>query len=213
MSSLVTRFHLLIFGVTIAIAGVALARVPADYAFAAHWRGMAADWLWPRDPALAVAPLLQLAGMAAFFWLGRALGPERLARRRHILEPALTVLLAVAAGCQMGLLLLGIGSDFDLFRLTGFGLAAVLLATGAVLFEAERDAYGGLRLPWSIAGDRRWRAVHRVAGAIFALNGLVLGWFAWSDPGPGPLALAMAASLLVPPLLAGLVTLVWRRAG
>src|SRR5690606_32759887 len=107
MPSLVTRFHLLLFGVTLAIAGVALFHIPQAYAFPAHWRGSTVDWLWPRDIALAVAPLLQIFLMAAFFVLGRLLTKNHLAKTRHILDPALTLLLAVAASCQLGLLLSG----------------------------------------------------------------------------------------------------------
>lgn len=117
MPSLVTRFHFLLFGLTLAIAGVALIHLPATYAFPAHWQGSAADWLWPRNIALAFAPLVQILLMGAFFLLGRVLTKNHLAKTRHILDPALTLSLSVAAACQLGLLLIGIGSDFDMFRI------------------------------------------------------------------------------------------------
>ncbi|ODT75720.1 MAG: hypothetical protein ABS76_33220 [Pelagibacterium sp. SCN 64-44] len=211
MPSLVTRFHLLLFGVTLAIAGVALVHVPEGYAFAAHWQGSAADWLWPRDIALAMAPVLQLVLIAAFFLLGRALTKNHLAKTRHILEPALTLLLAVAAACQLGLLLIGIGSDFDLFRITAFGLAAVLAVLAVVIFEAERHSYAGLRMPWPIPSDRAWRLVHRASGLAGGLAATGLAWLAWTDPGPGSLVLAMAASLAALPLFAAMLTLLARR--
>ena len=56
MQILVTRFHLLLLTVTLAITGVGLFRIPPDYVFPAHWSGSAADWLWPRE-VLIVAPL------------------------------------------------------------------------------------------------------------------------------------------------------------
>jgi hypothetical protein len=205
--ALVTRFHLLIFGVTLAIAGVIVFRVPADFAFPAHWSGSGADWTWPRDGAIAVAPAVQLALLAGFFVLGRLLTPGHLERTRHVLDAGLTLLLAVALACQMALLLLGIGADLDLFRIIAFGLAVVLLGLGAVLFEAERHTYGGLRLPWPIAGDRAWRRVHRGSGVASALAGLGLAGLAWTDPGPGLIVLAMALVLAALPLLAGLLTL------
>jgi len=124
MPSLVTRFHLLIFSVTLAITAVALLRVPEGFAFVAHWRGSVADWLWPRDMALAVAPLLEIGLLVAFFVLGRVLTKNHLAKTRHIFDPALTLLLAVPAFCQLGLLFAGIGSDLDLIRFAGFGLAS-----------------------------------------------------------------------------------------
>jgi uncharacterized membrane protein len=211
MPSLVTRFHLLLFGVTLAIAGVALFHIPQAYAFPAHWRGSTVDWLWPRDIALAVAPLLQIFLMAAFFVLGRLLTKNHLAKTRHILDPALTLLLAVAASCQLGLLLSGIGSDFDMFRITAGALAATLIVLAVVIYEAERHSYAGLRMPWPIPSDRDWRLVHRLSGIAAGLAAAALAWLTWSDPGPGPLVLAMASILAGLPLLAGLATLALRR--
>lgn len=211
MPTLVTRFHLLLFGVTLAIAGVALMHIPAGYAFPAHWQGSGADWLWPRDIALAVAPLVQLLLIGAFFLLGRALTKNHFSKTQHILDPALTLVLAVLASCQLGLLMIGIGSDFDLFRVAGFGLAAVLLVLAVVIFEAERHSYGGLRVPWPIKSDRAWRLVHRLTGIACGLAAAVLAWLAWRDAGPGILALAMAVSLAGLPLSAAIATLVFRR--
>ncbi len=210
MQNLVTRFHMLVFGVTLSIAGVALVHVPEGYAFPAHWQGSGADWLWPRDIALAVAPIVQLLLIGGFFLLGRALTKNHFSKVLHILDPALTLLLLVAASCQFGFLLIGIGSDFDMFRITGFGLAAILLVLAVVIFEAERNSYGGLRMPWPIPSDRAWRVVHRVAGIACGFAALLLAWVAWSDPGPGQIILAIAASLLSLPLLAGAVTLAMR---
>ncbi|ODT70736.1 MAG: hypothetical protein ABS75_11430 [Pelagibacterium sp. SCN 63-23] len=211
MPSLVTRFHLLVFGVTIAIAGVALIHVPEGYAFPAHWRGNGADWLWPRDIALAVAPLVQAALIAVFFLLGRALTKSHFAKVQHILDPALTLVLIIAAACQLGLLMIGIGSDFDLFRITGFALAALLLVLSVVIFEAERNSYGGLRMPWPIPSDLAWRIVHRLTGMACGLAAILLAWLAWSDQGPGPTVLAIAMILGGLPALAGLVTLATAR--
>jgi len=195
MPSLVTRFHLLLFGVTLAIAGVAIVHVPEGFAFPAHWQGSGADWLWPRDLALAVAPLVELVLMAGFFLLGRALTRNHLAKTHHILDPALTLLLAVATCCQLGLLLIGIGSDFDMFRITAGGLAATLLVLAVVIFEAERHSHAGLRMPWPIRSDRAWTIVHRISGIASGLAAMLLATLVWLDPGPGVLVLALAGSL------------------
>lgn len=212
MPSLVTRFHLLIFSVTLSITAVAILRVPADFLFPAHWHGSSADWLWPRDTALAVAPTLQAVLLLAFYILGRALTRNHMAKVRHILDPALSLALAIPAAYQFGLLFMGIGSDLDLIRGLGFLFAAVLLLLGLVLFYAERHSYGGLRMPWPICSDRAWFIVHRASGLAAGLVGLGLGALAWIDAGPGVLAIAFAASLLGLPIFAGLVSLVLRRA-
>ncbi|GLQ09940.1 hypothetical protein GCM10007913_18720 [Devosia yakushimensis] len=211
MTSLVTRFHLLLLTVTVAITGVGFFRIPADFAYAAHWSGSLADWVWPRDVALPVAPLFEVLIIAAFFLLGRQLTRNHLAKVQHILDPALTLLLAVVTAIQLGLLVIGIGSDIDLVRLTGAGLGIVLLILGIVFFEAERNTYAGLRMPWPIVSDRAWKLVHRVTGIASGLAGVTLLALAWFDPGLGVLVLAYLAVLVALPLIAGATTLLSRR--
>ena len=211
MQILVTRFHLLLLTVTLAITGVGLFRIPPDYVFPAHWSGSAADWLWPRE-VLIVAPVVQVLLLAKFFIIGRLLTKNQYAKSQHILDPALTLLMAVVATTQLGLLLTGIGSDLDFIRLTGFGLGVTLILLGIVLFEAERHTYAGLRLPWPIGSDRAWLWVHRTTGLAFGLAGAWLLALAWYDVGAGALVLAFIAALYIPVALAGLTTLLLRRA-
>jgi uncharacterized membrane protein len=210
MQLLITRFHLLLLTVTIAITGVAFFRVPADYAYPAHWSGSSADWLWPRDLTLPVAPLLQIILLLAFFLLGHSLTRNQYAKSQHILDPALTLLMLVVAACQLGLLLTGIGSDLDFIRLTGFGLGFALIVLGIVLFEAERHTYAGMRMPWPIASERAWKIVHRTTGLAFALVGLSLLALAWFDSGIAVLLGAFVAAVTLPAMLAGLTTAIAR---
>jgi len=209
MQILVTRFHVLLLTVTLAITGVGFFRIPASFAFAAHWAGNTADIFWPRE-ALLAAPGVQLMLLAIFFLLGRLLSKNQYAKSQHILDPALTLIMTIVAATQLGLLLTGIGSDLDFIRLTGFGLGAALLLLGVVLFEAERHTYAGLRMPWPIGGDSAWRIVHRSAGVAFGLAGLALLALAWFDTGIAILVSAFAAALLIPSAFAAIATLVTR---
>ena len=211
MQILVTRFHVLLLTVTLAITGVGFFRIPADFAFAAHWAGNMPDWLWPRE-ALVAAPLVQMLLLAVFFGLGRLLTKNHFAKVQHILDPALTLAMSVVASTQLGLLLTGIGSDLDFIRFTGFALAATLVPVAVVLFEAERHTYAGLRAPWPIRADNAWRIVHRVAGLAFGLAAIALAALAWLDAGAGVLVSAFTLALIVPPALAGLATLILRAA-
>ena len=212
MRSLVTRFHFLLLSVTVALTAVGYLRIPADFAFPAHWAGSGADWLWPRNFAIAVAPIVQVVLLVKFFVLGRLLTKNHYAKTQHILDPALTLLMFVVAATQLGLLVTGIGSDLDFVRLTGFGLGAGLIIFGIVLSEAERHTYAGFRAPWPVQGDLAWKLVHRIAGLGFGLGGAGLLLLAWFDLGTGPLVLGFVASLYGPILLAGLTTLLTRRA-
>lgn len=205
MQILVTRFHLLLLAVTLAIGGVGAARMPADFLFLAHWHGSTADWVWPRE-IIFVAPLLQVLFLAAFFLLGRSLTRNQFSKSQHILDPALTTLMLVVAALQLGLLLTGIGSDLDFVRVTAFALGAALLVLGIVLFEAERYTYAGLRMPWPIHSDRAWRWVHRSAGLAYGASGLALLAFAWFDLGLGLLVICCAAALFGPAAIAALAT-------
>lgn len=211
MKSLVTRFHLLFLTVTVAITGVAIMRVPEDYIYPAHWSGSTADWAWPRDVALIGAPLVEVVLLVAFFVLGNLLTKNHYAKVQHILDPALSLLLAVPTAVQLGFLLTGIGSDIDVVRIAAAGLGAALLVLGAVLFEAQRNTYAGLRMPWPIRSDTSWRLVHRVSGIVSALAGAGLLALAWFDPGLGLLVSSFAVTLLGLPTVAGLTSFLTRR--
>ncbi len=211
MQSLITRFHLLVFGVTVAIAAVGYLQIPETFLFPAHFTRSTADWLWPRNLALLTPPAIQLVIMLGFFLLGRAFTKNHFAKTQHILEPAIRLILMVIAGCQLGLLLMGIGSDLDFFRVTAGLCAAALMVLAAMLFEAERHSYGGLRMPWRVVSDRAWVIVHRGSALVSALGAVSLGYAAWSNPGPGALILTISAVFLVLPLVAGLLTLLTRR--
>jgi uncharacterized membrane protein len=211
MKSLVTRFHTLLLTVTVAITIVAWMRVPAGFAYPAHWAGSAADWVWLKEQALVVAPVLQALLMAGFFVMGRLFTPNQFAKSQHILDPALTLMMGVVMSCQMGLLLSGIGSDLDLIRVTGFALGLLLLGLAVILFEAERHTYAGLRMPWPIRSDRAWTLVHRSTALGFGAAGAGLLAAAWMDVGAGMLTAAYAAALIVPAALGGAVSLLARR--
>lgn len=206
MTGLVTRFHVLLLSATVAITAVAYLHIPESFAFVAHWSGGTADWQWPRNWALPVAPGLQISLLAAFFSLERMFSRNHLAKTQHIFVPILTVLLGTIAAVQLSLLVLGIGSDLDLLRLVTLAEGAGLLVLGIVLREAERHTYAGMRLPWPIASDRHWRISHQVLGVGYAVGGLALIALAWINPGLGLLIIALTVALLVPPTLAGITS-------
>lgn len=213
MFHLITRFHLLLLTVLAAMTGVAYLRVPADFAYPAMWGRGGPDWLWPRDLALLGAPILAVLVLLAFLALGLLLTKNRLLQSRHIIEPGITVVLTVIASVQMGLLLIGVGSDLNLIRMTGYGLAALLVVLGLVIGEAERNSYAGLRMPWPVPGDRAWRLVHVTTGLAFALAGSGLAIMTWLDADLALLLAAFATAILGPVIVAGLATLFASRLG
>jgi uncharacterized membrane protein len=210
-SGIITRFHALELMVLVAVTVTGFLKIPAAYAFVAHWgRHGQPDWSWPRDLALLLAPTAALICLSCFALIGWLTPKPRLEMGRHVLEPALTALLGIAVAVQFGLLLVGTGSDLDLIRLLAFGLAPAHLLLGVVLREAERHTYAGLRLPWAIRSERMWRIEHQLIGWLYILGGLVLAGLAWYLPDLGILLPALALVPVGPVALTALAQLLLR---
>ena len=211
--NLVNRFHRFLLFVTLGIAALGIYKVPAEQGLIMHWTAQGqADWVWPPIVGYSILPVFA-AILLLVAAAGSALAPKsRLEMVRHILDPALTAILALGVCLQFGLLLIGIGSDFDIIRMVAFALAALLVLLGILLREAERHTYAGLRLPWAMTDDRVWRRTHRLAGWSYVIAGTVLAALAWLQPYPGTLIVAMPLVLALPVLLARMTVIGTRTA-
>jgi uncharacterized membrane protein len=198
----VTRFHVLVLLLLLAITLVSFHKIPADTMLPVHWapRGNA-DWLWPRDAALLLMPGMALLITLIFSVIPRFAPPERVEPGRHVTEAALTGTLGVFCAIQFGLLLIGIGSDLDLIRIVSFGVALLMLFLGFELPRSMPNAYAGIRLPWTMHDHGSWRATHRFVGVLCALCGVGLGLCAWLQPDPATLIFALMAAIIGPALL------------
>ncbi|MDB5506514.1 MAG: hypothetical protein JWR75_1152 [Devosia sp.] len=212
--ALVTRFHLLLL---LAIAGVTITgflRIPATELLPVHL-GLdgSADWLWPREPALLVMPILALVLAGSFFALSRLASIKRLLRSQPVLEITLTGLLLLLGAFQTGILLIGVGSDIDLIRFVTGGVALLLLIIGLELPRADPSAYAGIRLPWILAEPAAYRATHRLTGTLFVIGGIGLAFATWFWPDPATLFIALMTAIAVPLIVGGIasVLLVLRR--
>ncbi|HEY4202198.1 MAG TPA: SdpI family protein [Devosiaceae bacterium] len=205
--NLVTRFHVLEFGVLVAITLTALVKVPLDEELSMHWNANGLiDWAWPPLLAFAILPLIGALTVVVSATLSARADKYRLEMVRHVLEPALTVVLGIAVALQFGLLLLGLNSDFDIIRLVAFAVAAGLLVLGILLREAQRHTYAGLRLPWAIPGDEAWSRVHVLAGWAYIAAAITLGLLATFQPFPGTLIVALPVVLVLPVVFARLAS-------
>ena len=74
---LVTRFHLLLLGLLVAVTATAFVKIPADAALPVHW-GLDGhpDQVWPRIPALLMFPLIGAVITGLFLAIGRFTPPE-----------------------------------------------------------------------------------------------------------------------------------------
>jgi len=207
VNTIPNRFHGLLLMVMLAITITAYVRIPAHLNLPVHWsRGGDPDWLWPKNDALLVMPAVGVFVVAVFWAVGRSSRSVAFKTDRQVLDQTLSAVLALLAAIQFGLLLIGIGSDIELIRLITLGMAVVLFVVGNELRKAEPNAYGGPRLPWTIKDQARWRRQHRMAGVLFMLSGLGLGFAAWLWPAPGTLIVVLLVAAVLPATLGALWT-------
>jgi len=179
--------------------------IPAEALLPIHW-GVdgTADAFWPRDRALALAPVA-VAVLAAFsFAVGRFAPQAELQAGRHIAEVTLPAILALFAAIQTVIVLIGLGVDLSMTRVIAFGLGLLSIVVGNVLPKSQPNGLAGIRLPWTLADNANWRATHRLAGLLMVCAGITLALLALvMSTGPA-LAAATIAALLLPVAIAAL---------
>ncbi|HTJ59412.1 MAG TPA: SdpI family protein [Devosiaceae bacterium] len=202
---LVTRLHLTLFGVLVAITAVAFVKIPAAIGLPVHW-GLDGrpDQVWPRNEALLVFPAIGLVLTGVFAAIGQFAPVEQVEPGRHISEAMLLVLLGLLAALEFSLILIGVGSDIDMVRIVAFGVATLLIVLGNVLPRSQPNAYAGVRLPWTLKDPGNWAATHRLTGVLFIVAGAGLAAVAWFRPDPADMLPAIGIAIFLPLLVGGL---------
>ncbi|WP_043617984.1 SdpI family protein [Ensifer sp. ZNC0028] len=173
--------------------------IPAEALLPTHW-GVdgTADAFWPRDRALAMAPVVVAVLAALSLAVGRFVPQEELRAGRHIAEVTLPAILALFAAIQTVIVLIGLGVDLSMSRVIAFGLGLLSIAVGNVLPKSQPNGLAGIRLPWTVADNANWRATHRLAGLLMVCAGIALALLALvMSTGPA-LAVATIAAMLLP---------------
>lgn len=68
----------------------------------------------------------------------------------------------------------GLGYTVKVDRLLPIGIGLLLAFLGNYLTRVEPNWFIGIRTPWTLSSDAVWRRVHRTAGWLFAIGGLVI---------------------------------------
>jgi uncharacterized membrane protein len=68
----------------------------------------------------------------------------------------------------------GLGYTVKVDRLLPVGVGLLLAFLGNYLTRIEPNWFIGIRTPWTLSSDAVWRRVHRTAGWLFAIGGLVI---------------------------------------
>lgn len=209
---IVTRFHLLLLGVLVAITATAFVKINADVGLPVHW-GLDGrpDQIWPRNQALLIFPIIGVLLVALFAAIGQFARPEQIEPGRYIAEAMLTGLLLLLCALQLSFIFIGIGSDIDLARIVTFGVALILILLGFALPNSAPNAYAGVRLPWTMKDRANWTATHRLTGILYIVAGVALATVAWFRPDPVDMLPAIAVSVLAPILIGGIFSFIRRK--
>lgn len=198
-NQVITRLHMLAVAALLALTVIGFVKIPGAPGLAMHWGPDGhPDLLWPRNWALLLFPALAVLLLLCAVVAGRGLDPNDTAMRAA--QGVILAALGLLAALQFGFILIGVGSDFDVFRVLGFVLAVAFLVEGVLGAGLRQEIRDRRRGPPDRAVGALLRVLLVAAGA-----GLLWAIFRWSDP--IDTLPAIAAAVLAPPILAWLFKL------
>lgn len=133
-----------------------------------------ADWLLPRNQALAILPAVAL--FLAFLprLLKRFASAEVLRGGQYVLQATLSIAIIVLIALQSAIIAIGNGYDVDVIRLTTFLIAFLYIILGNALPKSQPNGVAGIRLPWTLRNAENWQVTHRFGGMCFLVAGVCL---------------------------------------
>ena len=143
---------------------------------ATHWSLQGTpDGYSSRLWAVAVMPLVTL-GLTGLFNVLPKVDPRRENYAKFVdsywlIANAILVFTAVAHAL---ILANGMGYTVQVDRLLPVGVGLLLAFLGNYLTRVEPNWFIGVRTPWTLSSDTVWRKVHRTAGWLFVIGGLVI---------------------------------------
>lgn len=102
-----------------------------------------------------------------------------------------------------GLMLESAGGSLTLTFLTPCVLGLVLLMLGGHMFDCPRDARIALRFSFTEGNEQAWREVHRFAGWLWSIGGLLVLEATMLTEGTNMMAALLGLALLIVPAIYG----------
>jgi uncharacterized membrane protein len=167
-------FGLVVAALAAAVSVWAYSRLPETVA--THWNLHGTpDGYSSRLWAVAVMPLVIL-GLTGLFNLLPRVDPKgenyvKFLGTYWLIANAVLVFTGVADAL---ILANGLGYTVQVDRLLPVGVGLLLAFLGNYLTRVEPNWFIGVRTPWTLSSDAVWRRVHRTAGWLFVLGGLVI---------------------------------------
>ena len=98
-----------------------------------------------------------------------------------------------------------LGAAFNIARIVWVFVGVIFAAVGNYLPKIRRNAFTGIRLPWTLMDDEVWNRTHRFSGPVWVVGGLLMIVCGLIGTGPvipvaaivGVIAMPMVYSLIV----------------
>jgi len=167
------------FGLVVAALGAvvsvwAYGRLPETVA--THWNLQGTpDGFSSRFWAVVVMPLVTV-GVTGLFNVLPRVDPRRENYAKFLDSYWLIAnAILVFTGVVHGLILAnGLGYTVQVDRLLPVGVGLLFVFLGNYLTRVEPNWFIGVRTPWTLSSDTVWRKVHRTAGWLFVIAGIVI---------------------------------------
>ena len=167
-------FGLVVALVAVAVSAWAYSRLPQ--VVATHWNLQGTpDGYSSRFWAAAVMPLV-IAGLTGLFNVLPKVDPrhENYAKFLNTYWLIANAVLVFAAVAHALILANALGFTVQVDRLLPVGVGLLFAFLGNYLTRVEPNWFIGVRTPWTLSSDAVWRKVHRTAGWLFVIAGVVI---------------------------------------
>jgi len=167
-------FGLVVAALAAAVSVWVYSRLPAMVA--THWNLQGVpDGYSPRFWAAAIMPLATL-GLTGLFNVLPRMDPRRENYAKFLNSYWLiaNAVLAFSGLAHVLILANGLGYTLQVDRIVPVGIGLLFAFLGNYLTRVEPNWFVGVRTPWTLSSDTVWRKVHRTAGWLFVVAGLVI---------------------------------------
>lgn len=97
---------------------------------------------------------------------------------QRIAPPLACAALVLVMLVHVGLLRYALDPRVPIVRGVYLGVSLLLVVVGLLMPRSTRNAWIGIRNAWTLTSDKVWARVHRFAGQLFVMAGLVCGFSA-----------------------------------
>ncbi|MCR4368447.1 MAG: DUF1648 domain-containing protein, partial [archaeon] len=143
---------------------------------AIHWNAQGvADAFSEKGVGVFVLPVITL-GVFVLFLLIPRIDPLKanIEKFRLAFEKFAAILLAFLVYVQFVSLWFNLGNAVSMTQALVPGIAILLYAMGALMDNAKRNWFVGIRTPWTVSNDVVWDKTHKLGAPLFKISGAII---------------------------------------